>query len=164
MDKLTHLDGKGRAKMVDVGSKEATARQAIARGTVRFNTAAFRALSDSQLAKGDAIAVARIAGIQAAKRTSEWIPLCHPIALTQVVIDIDLDASRRAAIVTATTKCVGPTGVEMEAIVAVQAACATLYDMAKALDRAIVIEEVLLLSKSGGRSGDYQREDGNPRG
>jgi cyclic pyranopterin phosphate synthase len=118
---------------------------------------AFEALASGRLAKGDALAVARLAGIQAAKRTSEIVPLCHPLALESVEVDVTLDASRREAVVTATARITGKTGVEMEALTAVSAACLALYDMIKALDRGAAIREIVLREKSGGRSGDYRR-------
>jgi cyclic pyranopterin phosphate synthase len=155
--KALHVDARGRARMVDVGAKSSTRRVATARGIVTMGRAAFEALSSGKLAKGDALAVARLAGIQAAKRTSEIVPLCHPIALESVEVDVTLDSRRREAVVTATARITGKTGVEMEALTAVSAACLTLYDMIKALDRGAVIKEVLLLEKKGGRSGAYRR-------
>jgi cyclic pyranopterin phosphate synthase len=143
--------------MVDVGDKGATRRVAVARGALAMNAVAFEALSGGRLAKGDALAVARVAGIQAAKRTSEIIPLCHPLALESVEVDVSLVRARREAVVTATARITGKTGVEMEALTAVSAACLALYDMVKALDRAAVIREIALLEKSGGRSGPYRR-------
>ena len=143
--------------MVDVGAKRKTRRRAIARGHVVFNAQAFDALAANRLAKGDALAVARIAGIQAAKRTSEWIPLCHNVPLDGVDVTICLDAAKRSAEVTGEASALWNTGVEMEAMVAVHAACLTLYDMAKGLDRGIKIERIVLLEKTGGRSGAYRR-------
>ena len=159
MAKLTHVDGSGRARMVDVGSKQVTPRKAVAEGRVRLAAEAFEQLRDNRLAKGDALAVARLAGIQAAKRTADWIPLCHSVPLDHVDVEIELAPSDRAAIVTATAAARWTTGVEMEALVAVSAACLALYDMAKAVDRSITIERVRLLSKSGGRSGSWSRDD-----
>jgi cyclic pyranopterin phosphate synthase len=143
--------------MVDVGGKRSTRRVAVARGVLAMSAGAFQALASGRLAKGDAMAVARLAGIQAAKRTSEIVPLCHPLALESVEVDVDLSASRREAAVTATARITGKTGVEMEALTAVAAACLALYDMVKALDRSAVIKEIALLEKSGGRSGPYRR-------
>jgi cyclic pyranopterin phosphate synthase len=143
--------------MVDVGEKGSTRRVAVARGAVAMGRAAFEALSSGSLAKGDALAVARLAGIQAAKRTSEIVPLCHPLLLESVEVDVSLVRARREAVVTATVRITGKTGVEMEALTAVAAACLALYDMVKALDRAAVIREILLVEKSGGRSGAYRR-------
>ena len=143
--------------MVDVGSKASTARRAVARGRVRLNAAAFSALSEGRLSKGDALAVARLAGILAAKKTSEIVPLAHPIALDAVAVDCTLDAGKREVVVTATASTTARTGVEMEALTAVAGACLALYDMAKALDRGIAIREIVLLEKTGGRSGPYRR-------
>ena len=157
MARLTHSDGQGKARMVDVGAKRKTRRRAVACGHVLFNAAAFDALAANRLAKGDALAVARIAGIQAAKRTSEWIPLCHNVPLDRVNVTINLDADKRRAEVTGEAAAVWNTGVEMEAMVAVHAACLALYDMAKGLDRGIEIERIVLQEKSGGRSGSFRR-------
>ncbi len=154
---VLHVDARGRARMVDVGDKGATRRAAVARGAVSMSAAAFEALAGGRLAKGDALAVARLAGIQAAKRTSEIVPLCHPLAVESVEVDVELAKARREAVVTATVRITGKTGVEMEALTAVAAACLALYDMIKALDRAAAIREVVLLEKSGGRSGTYRR-------
>ena len=157
MAKLTHADRHGKARMVSTGSKRKTRRRAVARGRVRFNATAFKALAANRLAKGDALAVARLAGIQAAKRTAEWIPLCHTVPLEHVDVTIELDEAERRATVTAEAAATWNTGVEMEAMVAVHAACLALYDMAKGLDRGIVTESIVLLEKRGGRSGVYQR-------
>ncbi len=158
--KLTHLDDEGRARMVDVGDKPATARRARAEGIVSFGEDSFRALAENKLAKGDALTVARLAGIQAAKRTDEWIPLCHTIPLDGLEMELTLVQETRSVRVVAEAATRGSTGVEMEALVAVSAACLTLYDMAKALDRGIEIGPVRLLAKSGGRSGSWVREGG----
>jgi molybdenum cofactor biosynthesis protein MoaC len=155
--RLTHVDAAGRAAMIDVGGKRATRRIARAEGRVRFNAKAFRALAGDRLAKGDALAVARLAGIQAAKRTAEWIPLCHSVPLEHLGVEIELEEDERAARVLATASARWSTGVEMEALVAVSAACLALYDMAKGLDRGITIEGVRLLEKQGGRSGSWKR-------
>jgi cyclic pyranopterin phosphate synthase len=154
---VLHVDARGRARMVDVGGKGVTRRIAVARGALAMSPQAFEALSSGRLAKGDAIAVARVAGIQAAKRTSEIVPLCHPLALESVEVEVDLDRRSRQAVVTATARITGKTGVEMEALTAVSAACLALYDMVKAIDRSAVIREIVLVSKSGGRSGVYRR-------
>jgi len=143
--------------MVDVGGKQTTARRAVARGRVAFNDAAFAALSQGRLSKGDALAVARLAGILAAKKTAEIVPLAHPIGIDSVAVDCKLDEARREAVVTATVSTDARTGVEMEALTAVAGACLALYDMAKSLDRSIEIREILLLEKTGGRSGAYRR-------
>jgi len=143
--------------MVDVGGKGTTRRVAVARGALAMSPQAFDALSSGRLAKGDAVAVARLAGIQAAKKTSEIVPLCHPLALESVEVDVELERRARQAVVTATARITGKTGVEMEALTAVSAACLALYDMIKAIDRGAVIREIVLLEKSGGRSGTYRR-------
>jgi cyclic pyranopterin phosphate synthase len=152
MARLTHVDGRGKAAMVDVGGKAVTRRRAVAEGRVRFGREAFTLLRANRLEKGDALAVARIAGIQAGKRTPDWIPLCHPIPLESLNVAIALDGKTREAVVTATAVAEWKTGVEMEALVAVAAACLALYDMAKAVDRGIRIGGVRLLEKTGGRS------------
>jgi len=154
--KPTHLDDSGAAHMVDVGAKPATERRAVAGGRIAMSADALAAIRSGNAPKGDVLSTARIAGIMAAKRTADLIPLCHPIALTSVTVDFAWEEdgiSVRAA--AATT---GPTGVEMEALTAASAALLTLYDMAKALDRAMVIGDIRLLEKSGGRSGDWRAE------
>ena len=143
--------------MVDVGAKAVTSRRAVAAGSVVFGAESFRLLAANKLAKGDALAVARLAGIQAGKRTPEWIPLCHTVPLTRLDLDIALEKRGRRARITATAEARWTTGVEMEALVAVSAAALALYDMAKAVDRAISIEEIVLVEKSGGRSGSWRR-------
>lgn len=154
MTKLTHLDDAGAAHMVDVSGKTITARTAVAEGTITMSAEALAAIREGSAKKGDVLAVARVAGIMAAKQTSTLIPLCHPIALTSVTIDLDLDAT--GVRVTATAQTSGQTGVEMEALTAASVTLLTLYDMAKALDKAMVIGNVRLLAKSGGRSGDWR--------
>jgi cyclic pyranopterin phosphate synthase len=156
--KFSHMDDEGRAAMVDVGAKKPTARRARAEGEVRFGEPAFRALQENRLAKGDAMAVARLAGIQASKRTQEWIPLCHAVPLDWVSVDVELLEARLSARVTVEVRARWYTGVEMEALVAVSAACLALYDMAKAVDRGITIDGVRLLEKEGGRSGKWTRK------
>ena len=156
-DSLTHLDQKGQARMVDVGDKPVTAREAVARGRVVMNAKTFRKAKAGDSKKGSVRAAAEFAGIMAAKRTAELIPLCHPIALSSVKVEIKPDKKNNALIVTARAKTSGQTGVEMEALTAVAVACLTIYDMLKASDRAMVIEGVTLLEKSGGASGDYRR-------
>lgn len=150
---LTHLDEQGAARMVDVGNKPATARSATATGRIRMATAALAALWGGSGPKGDALAAARIAGIMAAKKTAELIPLCHPLALDAVTVDFAREEN--AIRVTATASLTGRTGVEMEAMTAASIALLTLYDMGKALDKAMVIEGVRLLAKRGGKSGDW---------
>ena len=156
--KLTHVDAEGSASMVDVGAKPATKRRAVARATVALGPSAFRAVRDHALAKGDALAVARLAGIQAGKRTADWIPLCHTVPLDRLEVTIALVAKGRRAVITATAEARWATGVEMEALVAASAAALALYDMTKGVDRAIEIERVALLEKSGGRSGTWRRK------
>jgi cyclic pyranopterin phosphate synthase len=158
MSELTHLDAEGRARMVDVGSKEETARIAYAEGSITMSTDALDAIEQNALSKGDAFAAARIAGIMAAKKTADLIPLCHPIALTDAGVDLEVDRSLPGvhAIAWASTR--GRTGVEMEALTAVTVALLTIYDMAKALDRGMEISEVRLTEKHGGKSGDWKRK------
>lgn len=153
---LTHTDAQGRASMVDVGGKAATLRTASARATVNLGPTAFRLLRDNQLAKGDALAVAQLAGIMASKMTSALIPLCHPLPLDQTSVTFDLDAGHSAAVVTATCRTTGRTGVEMEALTAASVAALTLYDMCKAVTHDIVITDIELVSKTGGKR-DFQR-------
>lgn len=152
---LTHVDAKGRVQMVDVAAKPETAREAVAAAEIRMNAAARRAVRTKSVKKGDPLQTARLAGIMAAKRTSEIIPLCHPIALTHV--DVDIRPTPRGYALRGRAATVGRTGVEMEALVAVSAAALTLYDMLKAIDRTMVIGPITLLEKRGGRSGDYRR-------
>jgi cyclic pyranopterin phosphate synthase len=154
MGGLTHLDEQGAARMVDVSAKAATVREAVATGRIDMNAQAARAIAEGAIAKGDVLAVARIAGIMAAKRTADLIPLCHPLPLSAVSIDLLPDDSGVSVIATARTA--AQTGVEMEAMTAVSVALLTIYDMAKALDRAMVIGGVRLLAKSGGTSGDWR--------
>jgi cyclic pyranopterin phosphate synthase len=154
---LLHLDARGRARMVDVGAKPSTRRRAVARGKVSLNAEAFRALAAGKLSKGDALAVARLAGILAAKKTSEIVPLAHPIVLDSVSVECELLPRTREVVVTVTASTAARTGVEMEALTAVAGACLALYDMAKALDRSIEIREIVLLEKTGGRSGTFRR-------
>ena len=156
-NRLTHLDALGNARMVDVGGKPATVRSATARGTIAMSAAALAAIRDGAAPKGDVLAAARIAGIMAAKKTAELIPLCHPLALDAVTLDFAFAASELGGAVeaTATASLTGRTGVEMEAMTAVSIALLTIYDMAKALDKAMVIGEVRLIAKRGGKSGDW---------
>lgn len=157
-DDLTHLDEAGRARMVQVAGKDATAREAVATAVLRMTPATAATLAQGHLPKGDAIAVARVAGIMAAKRTPDLIPLCHPIGLTSVTIDVDVDRDSGTATVTATTTTTDRTGVEMEALTAASVAALTLYDMVKGVERGAVIEQVRVESKTGGKSGDWERE------
>ena len=154
---LLHLDARGRARMVDVGGKATTARRAVARGRVALNAAAFDALASGKLSKGDALAVARLAGILAAKKTAEIVPLAHPIGLDAVSVDCELARKSREVVITASASTSARTGVEMEALTAVAGACLAIYDMAKALDRSIEIRQIVLVEKTGGRSGNYRR-------
>jgi cyclic pyranopterin phosphate synthase len=158
MSKLTHLDEAGAARMVDVSAKAATAREAEAQARIVLNAEAFEAVTGGTAKKGDVLAAARIAGIMAAKKTSELIPLCHPIAITGATVDFEPDAQASSIRVVARVKTMGPTGVEMEALTAASVAALTIYDMIKAVDRAAVIESVRLVAKSGGKSGDFIAE------
>ncbi|WP_375403362.1 cyclic pyranopterin monophosphate synthase MoaC [uncultured Sphingomonas sp.] len=153
MSGLTHLDADGAARMVDVGGKPVTARKATATGRIAMSAEAAAAIRAGAVKKGDVLAVARVAGIMAAKRTSDLIPLCHPLPITRVTLDLALDGTGVA--VTANVATDGKTGVEMEALTAVSAALLTVYDMAKALDRTMTIGDVRVVAKSGGRSGDW---------
>ncbi len=155
-EKLTHLDSEGRADMVDVGDKSATIRTARASGAVIMERATLETILAGNARKGDVIGTARIAGIMAAKRTHEIIPLCHPLLLTLVAVDISADHDLPGLRVVATARVEGKTGVEMEALTAVSAACLTIYDMAKAIDRRMRITDIRLEEKTGGRSGDYR--------
>ena len=156
---LTHLDKSGRARMVDVGPKEATARRAVARATLRMSPRTAEAIEDRDAPKGDVIGTARIAGIQAAKRTDELIPLAHPLPLTHVDVEIRVIAAEGLVDVLAEAKTMARTGVEMEAMTACAISALTVYDMTKALERGIRIERIELLAKSGGRSGEWRRPD-----
>lgn len=152
---LTHFDSAGQAHMVDVGDKAITSRTAVATGRISMLPATFALVKNGHAKKGDVIGIARIAGIQAAKRTSDLIPLCHPIALTKVSIEFALDESSSAVSCNATVSCDGKTGVEMEALTAVQVALLTIYDMCKAVDRGMVMNDIKLLRKEGGKSGVF---------
>jgi cyclic pyranopterin phosphate synthase len=154
MSRLTHVDETGRARMVDVSEKAATAREAVAAGFVRMSPATLQLALSGQGRKGDVRAVAEIAGVMAAKKTSDLIPLCHPLALSKV--EVRVEPAEGGLSVTARVKTTGPTGVEMEALTAVSVACLTLYDMLKAAEKGMVIEAVRLLEKSGGASGDWR--------
>ena len=155
--KLTHFDARGRAHMVDVGAKAATHRVAVASGRIDMQPATFRLVRDGGAKKGDVLGVARVAAIQAAKRTPDLIPLAHPIAITRAGVDFALDARRCSVTVTATVECRGQTGVEMEALTAAAAGLLTIYDMLKAVDRGMCIAEIRLEEKRGGKSGVYRR-------
>ena len=152
---LSHLAVDGSAAMVDVSTKPTTIRRAIAEGRIRMRPDAFIAVRDAQIAKGDVLGVARVAGVMAAKRTADLIPLCHPIALTRVTVDFTVDEASATVHCRAQAECDGRTGVEMEALTAVQVGLLTIYDMVKAIDRGMVITDVRLLEKHGGKSGSF---------
>jgi cyclic pyranopterin phosphate synthase len=158
--KLSHLDDRGRARMVDVGAKPESERTAVAEGAVRMSPEAFELVAAQAVAKGDVLAVAEVAGTMAAKRTGELIPLCHPLGLDLIQVEARLEPELPGVRITATAKATGRTGVEMEALTAIAVACLTVYDMVKAVDRGMVIEEVRLLSKTGGTRGDWRRSEG----
>jgi len=153
---LTHIDSKGEARMVDVSAKAATERVAVAEGRVVMTAETLELILSGNAKKGDVLGTARIAGIMAAKRTSELIPLCHPLALSKVELDIAPDRKLPGCIVRATVKVTGPTGVEMEALTAVSVACLTVYDMVKAVERGVRIDGIRLIEKKGGKSGHYR--------
>ncbi|NLJ51879.1 MAG: cyclic pyranopterin monophosphate synthase MoaC [Alcaligenaceae bacterium] len=155
--KLTHFNEDGQAHMVDVGDKNTSKRQAIAEGSITMNQTAFDLLSSGQSKKGDVFGIARIAAIQAAKQTSNLIPLCHPLALTHINVDFELYPEEQRAYIQVTVENLGKTGVEMEALTAASVGLLTVYDMLKAVDKGMVIQSVQLLKKSGGKSGDFIR-------
>jgi cyclic pyranopterin phosphate synthase len=157
-NKLTHLDEHGRAHMVDVGHKPDTERLAVARGEIHMKSETLDLIRAGQIKKGDVLTVAQIAGISASKRTSELIPLCHPLPLTKVDVDFALDDSIPGVVITATAKTIGKTGVEMEALTAVSIAALTIYDMAKASEKTMRIQNIRLVEKHGGQSGDVVNE------
>jgi cyclic pyranopterin monophosphate synthase len=159
-DRLTHLDPSGRARMVDVGAKPPTERRALARAVVKVSTPTAHAVHAGDAPKGDVIGVARIAGIQAAKRTSELIPLCHQLALSFVGVEAEVDVDAGTITLTAEARTTGPTGVEMEALTAVSVAALTVYDMVKGIERGAEIASVALLEKAGGKSGHWRRDLG----
>jgi cyclic pyranopterin phosphate synthase len=156
MNKLTHFDSSGQAHMVDVSDKASTHRVAIATGCIQMNPNTYELIESGGHKKGDVLGIARIAGIQAAKKTADLIPLCHPIALTHVSIEFQSDRSSHRIYCQARAETTGPTGVEMEALTATQIALLTIYDMCKAVDRGMVISDIKLLEKSGGKSGDWK--------
>ena len=158
--KLSHFDASGSAVMVDVSEKPVTARQAVARGIITMNAAAFAAVRDGTAQKGDVLGVARIAGIMAAKRTSELIPLCHPLPLSKLTVDFHLLPEQQAVEAVCTARTIGVTGVEMEALTGVSAALLTIYDMCKAVDKGMELGEIHLVEKTGGKSGHYIRAEG----
>lgn len=156
---LTHLDEHGHAAMVDVGDKAITTRTAIAQGEVHLQPATLAAIRDGNVPKGDVLAAARIAGIMAAKRTPDLIPLCHTLLLSKVAVDFTIDEAASRVVITATVRCQGQTGVEMEALTAVSVAALTIYDMAKALEKTMTITNIGLVEKRGGKSGDWARAE-----
>ena len=160
-NKLTHFDAAGNAVMVDVSGKPVTAREAVARGVITMNEAAFAALAGGTVQKGDVLGVARVAGIMATKHTSDLIPLCHPLPLTKAALDFRLLPERRAVEARCTVRTSGVTGVEMEALTGVSTALLTIYDMCKALDKGMELGEICLESKGGGKSGPYRRAGGS---
>ncbi len=159
MSQLTHLDERGHAAMVDVSQKAATVRTAVAQGEVHMLPATLAAIRDGAVPKGDVLAAARIAGIMAAKRTPDLIPLCHTLLLSKAGVDFQLDEEHSCVVITAIVRCTGQTGVEMEALMAVSVAALTIYDMAKALEKTMVVTNIRLLEKQGGKSGDWRRAD-----
>ncbi|MDO9530298.1 MAG: cyclic pyranopterin monophosphate synthase MoaC [Syntrophales bacterium] len=159
MINFTHLDEKGRAKMVDVSAKESTLREAVAQGKVLMNPNTVRAIEQGEVPKGDVLGVARIAGIMAAKKTSDIIPMCHPLELTGINIDFSSSIEKGEITIKANVKTVGKTGVEMEAMTAVSAAALAIYDMCKSADRGIILSDIKLITKSGGKSGTFVRQE-----
>lgn len=157
-ERLTHLDESGSARMVDVGAKPDTERMAVAGGSVYMQPETLRLIREGALKKGDVLTIARLAGIMGAKKTSELIPLCHPLPLTHIDLELMLDEAKNAVHITATARTIGKTGVEMEALTAVTTAALTVYDMAKAVDRAMRLSDIRLLEKHGGQHGDYVAE------
>lgn len=157
MSRFTHIDTEGKARMVDVSEKPQTSREAVASGVVRMKPETLSLLKEQKVAKGDVLQVARIAGIMAAKKTSELIPLCHPLSITSISVDFSLDEGESSVQIETRVKTVGQTGVEMEALTAASAAALTIYDMCKAVDREMVITDVMLLEKRGGKSGEFKR-------
>ena len=162
MKKLTHFDEHGAARMVDVGAKRETAREAIAEGRISLQPETLALVLAGKTAKGDVLGVARVAGIMAAKKTSDLIPLCHPLALASVTIDFEPEVNTSSVLIRATVRLDGKTGVEMEALTAVAVAGLTIYDMCKAVDRGMVLSEIRLMRKSGGASGTFQRDELRP--
>ena len=162
MSELTHLNEEGRAKMVDVSAKDDTLRQAIARGEVHMKPDTLQLIKNGGVKKGDVLAVAQVAAVMAAKRTSDIIPMCHPLLLTGVDVKFRLDEKESKVLIEATIRLTGKTGVEMEALTAVSAAALTIYDMCKAVDRGMAIEHIRLVAKSGGKSGEFLRQGEEP--
>jgi cyclic pyranopterin monophosphate synthase len=161
MKKLTHIDRSGKARMVDVSDKPQTLREAVARGMVTMKKTTLKLIQENSIAKGDVLMVARVAGIMAAKKTHEFIPLCHPLNISSVQIDFSLDQEKKRIIIESIVKITGQTGVEMEALTAVSAAALTIYDMCKAVDKEMVISDIMLIEKTGGKSGTFRRSKKN---
>jgi len=161
MKKLTHIDRSGKARMVDVSDKPQTLREAVARGMVTMKKTTLKLIQENSIAKGDVLMVARVAGIMAAKKTHEIIPLCHPLNISSVQIDFSLDQEKKRIIIESSVKITGQTGVEMEALTAVSAAALTIYDMCKAVDKEMVISDIMLIEKTGGKSGTFRRSKTN---
>lgn len=159
MKKLSHIDKDGKARMVDVGGKKETNREAVARGSVYMEGTTLTLITDNKIAKGNVFETARLAGIMAAKKTPELIPLCHQLNLSSVSLDFSVDSDNSKIEIETKARCSGQTGVEMEALTAVSVAALTIYDMCKAVDRAMVISEIRLMEKRGGKSGEWKRED-----
>ncbi|MDO8909025.1 MAG: cyclic pyranopterin monophosphate synthase MoaC [Pseudohongiella sp.] len=159
MSQLTHLDERGNARMVDIGEKAVTSRVATAAAEVQMLPETFRLIADGSHKKGDVLAVARVAGIQAAKKCSDLIPLCHPLMLTKVTVDFEMDATTNRVLISATCAVDGKTGVEMEALTAASVAALTIYDMCKAVDRGMVVSNIRVMQKKGGKSGEYIRPE-----
>lgn len=156
--KFTHIDKEGKARMVDVSGKAATPREAVARGSISMKPATIRMILDKNIPKGDVLATARIAGIMAAKKTGDLIPMCHPLNLTSVGVEISVDEEKNKVNIEAIVKTVGQTGVEMEALTAVSVAALAIYDMCKAVDREMTISDIMLMEKRGGKSGEFIRK------
>lgn len=156
---LTHFDEEGRARMVDVSSKPPTQREAVAAGSVSMKPETLKLIMDREISKGDVLGVARVAGIMAAKKTPDLIPLCHPLAITSVSVDFSIDEKASRVDIRAEVRIVGQTGIEMEALTAVSGAALTIYDMCKAVDREMVISNIRLLEKRGGKSGEFRRAE-----
>ena len=159
MKKLTHIDAEGKARMVDVSDKTVTVREAVARGFVSMKPETVRLILDKNIPKGDVIATARIAGMMAAKKTGELIPMCHPLNLTSVAVEMNVEEEKNRVRVEARVKTVGQTGVEMEALTAVSVAALTIYDMCKAVDKEMTISDIVLVEKRGGKSGEFRRKE-----
>ena len=162
MADLTHVDGKGRVRMVDVSDKPATRRSAVAQAVVHMNADTFQKIAAGTVSKGNVLETARIAGVMAAKKTADLIPMCHPLNLTHVQVDFFSDAADHTIRIEATARIVDQTGIEMEALTAVSVAALTLYDMCKAIDKSMTITDICLLEKTGGKSGPFQRQDRRP--